>query len=52
MVREAALVANMRGAKILRARLYLVKIKGANRSAVWMPHRHENIQDILTNQTI
>jgi hypothetical protein len=34
MVREAALGADMPGAKILRERLYPVKINGANRSAV------------------
>jgi TolA-binding protein len=34
MVREAALGADMPGAKILRERLYPVKVNGANRSAV------------------
>ncbi|KAJ0131797.1 hypothetical protein HZ326_25106 [Fusarium oxysporum f. sp. albedinis] len=34
MVREAALGADMRGAKILKQRLYPVKVNGANRSAV------------------
>src|SRR6478735_7506770 len=34
MVREAALGADMPGARILRERLYPVKVNGANRSAV------------------
>jgi hypothetical protein len=40
MVREAALVADMSEAMILRERLYLVKINGANRSAVLDSNRN------------
>jgi hypothetical protein len=40
MVREAALGADMSEAMILRERLYLVKINGANRSAVLDSNRN------------
>jgi hypothetical protein len=46
MVREAALGTDIPGAKILRERLYPVKINGANRSAVLDPN--DNLLDGVT----